>query len=98
MGNFDTVLRIAEELAKDANVEFAGAVLRPHAYLMREDGEKVKKVTDALSQVGYELVKKGRMPKNLLEVISQPLISEEEYRRSLNDDYKKAKSKKRPDA
>lgn len=95
MGNFGTVLRIAEELAKDADVEFAGAVLRPHAYLMREDGEKVKKVTDALRQVGYELVKKGRMPKNLLEVISQPLISEGEYRRNLNDDYKKAKSKKK---
>lgn len=93
MGNFGTVLRIAEELAKDVNVEFAGAVLRPHAYLMREKGEKATEVNDALRQVGYALVEKGRMPRNLLEVISQPLISEEEYKRSLNDDYKNVKSK-----
>ena len=31
MGNFDTVLRIATELAEDASVDFGGAVLRPHA-------------------------------------------------------------------
>jgi len=30
--NFGTVVRITEELAKDASVEFAGAVLRPHAF------------------------------------------------------------------
>jgi len=95
MGNFGTVLRIAEELAKDVSVEFTGAVLRPHVYLMRGKGEKAKKVTDALRKVGYELAKKGRMPKNLLEVISQPLISEEEYRNSLNNDYKNVKNKEK---
>ena len=95
IGNFGTVLRIAEELAKDVSVEFAGAILRPHAYLMVENKEKAKKVTEALSQAGSQLVKKGRMSKSLLEVISQPLISEEEYRHRLNDDYKKAKSKEK---
>lgn len=95
MGNFGTVLRIADELAKDLSVEFAGAVLRPHADLMRGNGEKVKKVTDALRQVGYELINDERMPKNLLEVISQPLISIEEYIRDLNVDYEKVKSKKK---
>jgi multimeric flavodoxin WrbA len=93
MGNFGTVLRIAKELAKDVDTEFAGAVLRPHAYLMREKSEKAKKVAEALRQAGSELVKRERMPKSLLEVIGQPLISEEEYRRSLNDDYMKVKRK-----
>ena len=92
MGNFGTVLRIAEELAKDASVEFAGAVLRPHAYLMVKNKEKAKKVTEALRQAGSQLVKKGRMSKSLLKVISQPLVSEEEYRRSLNEGYEKLKS------
>ena len=92
IGNFGTVLRIAEELAKDVSVEFAGAVLRPHAYLMVENKEKAKKVTKALREAGYELVKKGRMSKSLLEVISQPLVSEEEYRCSLNEGYEKVKS------
>ena len=91
MGNFGTVLRIAEELAKDANVEFAGAVLRPHAYLMIEKTEKTKRVVEALRRAGYELVKEGQMSRSLLEVISQPLISEEEYRRTLNNDYEKVR-------
>jgi len=95
MGNFGTVLRIAEEIAKDVSVEFAGAILRPHTYLMVENKEKAKKVTEALRKAGHELVKKGRMSKSLLEVISQPLISEEEYRRSLSEDYERVKSKEK---
>lgn len=93
MGNFGTVLRIVEELAKDVGIEFAGAILRPHAHVMIEDKKKAKKVTEALRQVGYELVEKGQMSKHLLKIISQPLISEEKYRRNLNDDYEKAKRK-----
>ena len=93
MGNFGTVIRIAEELAKDAGVEFAGAVLRPHADLISEEKEKAKIIWEALRQAGHELVDKGQMSKGLLEVISQPLVSEEEYRRSLNDDYESVRSK-----
>lgn len=80
IGNFKTVKRIAEELAKDANVEFAGAVLRPHASQMRKKGELTKDgkaVLDAVKRAGYELVKKGRMSNETLEIISHPLISEE---------------------
>jgi len=77
--NFKTVKCIAEELAKGVNVEFAGAVLRPHAYLMRKKGELTKDgevVLDAVKRAGYELVKKGRMSNETLEIISHPLISE----------------------
>jgi multimeric flavodoxin WrbA len=95
MGNFGTVLRIVEELAKDVSVEFAGAVLRPHAYLMVENKEKAKKVNEALRQAGCEFIKKGRISKSLLEVISQPLVSEEEYRRSLNEAYEIVKSREK---
>ena len=38
-GNFGTVGRIAQELAESASVKFAGALLRPHAGLMRRQGE-----------------------------------------------------------
>jgi multimeric flavodoxin WrbA len=95
-GNFSTVLRIAQEIAEDASVEFAGAILRPHAYLMTGKTEKAKRVKEALNKAGYELVKKGRISKELLEVISQPLVSEEDYRRRLSDDYEKAKSRSAP--
>ena len=86
--NFGTVLRIIEELAKDASVEFAGAVLRPHAFLMKEK-EKLTKdgeaVLNAVKRVGYELIKEGRMNKETLEAISRPLISGEELRRRYNN-------------
>ena len=86
--NFETVVRIAEELAKGAGVEFAGAVLRPHAFLMKKKGKLTKDgeaVLNMVKRAGNELIKKGRMNKETLEAISRPLISEEELRRRYND-------------
>jgi multimeric flavodoxin WrbA len=86
--NMDTVVRIAQELAKDAGVEFAGALIRPHAFLMKENGKLTgagQAVLDAARTAGYELVEAGAMRSDTLEAISQPLISEaglrEEYNR-----------------
>lgn len=95
-GNFGTVLRIAEEFAKDASVEFAGAILRPHAFLMNENKEKAKIIMHALKQAGFQLVKEGRMVDEILETISQPLISEEQLRQRFNDAYIKVKSSHTP--
>jgi len=87
-GNFRTVVRIIEELAEGASVEFAGAVLRPHAFLMKqekeltEDGEAI---LNAAKRAGYELVKEGRMDEETLETISRPLISQEDLRRRYNE-------------
>ncbi|GAG37288.1 unnamed protein product, partial [marine sediment metagenome] len=85
--NFGTVVRIAEELAEDASVEFAGAVLRPHAFLMKEQGqltEEGEAVLNAVRRAGYELVNEGVMSKATLEATSRPLISEDELRRRYN--------------
>ncbi|MCJ7621160.1 MAG: flavodoxin family protein, partial [Anaerolineae bacterium] len=89
MGNFDTVERIARELAEDAGVEFAGAVLRPYAYLMRESGvltQEGEAVQEAARKAGYELAKEGRMKQESLEQVSRPLISQEEFRLRSNQD------------
>jgi multimeric flavodoxin WrbA len=85
--NFDTVVRITEEFAKDAGAEFTGAVLRPHAFLMKHDGEFTKDgqdIVEAVSKAGYELVKEGRLSAEILENISRPLISEPELRERYN--------------
>jgi multimeric flavodoxin WrbA len=82
--NFGTVVRIATELAEDASAEFAGAVLRPHAFLLRRKGELTKDgeaVLGAVRQAGYELVQDGAMGQTTLEAVSRPLMSEEEFRR-----------------
>jgi multimeric flavodoxin WrbA len=85
LGNFGTVVRIVDELAKDASVEFAGAVLRPHAGYMASKPKQAKQVTDALREAGHALVKTGELPPRLLDVIRQPLISEAEYRNRFNE-------------
>jgi multimeric flavodoxin WrbA len=81
-GNCGTVLRIVKELAADAGVRFAGAVLRPHASLMRRHGELTqdgKAVVDAVRTAGHELSKDGEMRRETLRAISRPLISRAEF-------------------
>ena len=88
MGNFGTVVRIAQEIAEDASVEFAGSVLRPHAALMKRGGNLTddgKTVLAAARRAGGELAREGSMSKETLEAISRPLIPQEELRRMLND-------------
>ena len=86
-GNFGTVTRIVKEFAEDASTEFSGAVIRPHAFLMRNDEgftEEGKIVVDAARKAGEELVRDGVISQRLIETIKRPLISEEELRRMLN--------------
>jgi multimeric flavodoxin WrbA len=89
-GNFGTVVRIVEELAEDVSVEFAGAVLRPHAHLMLENGKLTRDGEDVLKaaqRAGYELINKDGMTRETLDKISHPLISQEDlwrrYKRAL---------------
>jgi multimeric flavodoxin WrbA len=82
IGNLGTVLRIAEEVAKDVSIEFAGALLRPHADLMMRGGEPTKggrKVLEAAMRAGSEMAKEGRMDPRLLRTVSMPLISRKEF-------------------
>jgi hypothetical protein len=77
--NLDTILRIVEEIALDASVEFTGALLRPHSSLLAKENEKTREVYDSLSAVGRQLIAEGKMDKSLLKAISQPLVTMEEY-------------------
>jgi multimeric flavodoxin WrbA len=86
--NFDTVMRIVREIAEDAGVEYAGAVLRPHAFAMNRGGELTaegKAVLEAARKAGHELVYKGAMDGDTLEAISRPLMSHEELVRVYNE-------------
>jgi multimeric flavodoxin WrbA len=80
MGNFGTVLRIVKEFAEDVGVEFAGALLRPHAGSLAENKEKADKVFEAAQMAGCQLVKEGKISQNILKIISQPLVSEKKWR------------------
>ena len=85
--NMGTVVRIAEELAANTGVEFAGAVLRPHASVMRPAGELSEQgqaVLDAAKEAGAELVRDGRMRAETLAAVSRPLIGEAALREMYN--------------
>ncbi|MHA2303332.1 MAG: flavodoxin family protein [Candidatus Thorarchaeota archaeon] len=90
-GNMDLVVQIAKHIAEDVSVEFSGAVLRPHVSIMEENKEMAKKIMDAAKTAGRQLVEDGKMSPDLLETISQPLISEEELRERQTKAYLKAK-------
>jgi multimeric flavodoxin WrbA len=90
-GNLDTVVRVAEEIAEGVGVEFSGALLRPHAFLMNENKEKREEILSAAKNAGAQLVREGKISQDTLETISQPLIPEEELREMYNKMYQRAK-------
>ncbi len=69
--NLDTVVRIVKELAEDSNVDFGGAILRPHAHALAITGSDV---LDDIQQAGFDLITKGFMDAEMLKRISRPLI------------------------
>jgi multimeric flavodoxin WrbA len=89
--NLDLVVEFVKHMAADASIEYGGAVLRPHASLMKENKEKAEEVNTALKQAGYQLIKEGKMAPELLKIIQQPLISEQDLRSHYNRMYQKAK-------
>lgn len=90
-GNFSTVIRIIKEIARDTSVNFAGALLRPHANLLTKRKEKTREILEAAKQAGFQLAKEGTIPNYLLEIVAQPLISEEAFRQWENEQYAKVK-------
>lgn len=81
-GNFRTVERIVRELAKDASVHYAGALLRPHIDWFERNQKKKEKIIAAAREAGLQLVRKETIAKETLSVIAQPLIS---YKRFLSE-------------
>jgi hypothetical protein len=89
--NMDSVVRIVEGIAKDVGVEFSGPVIRPHAFVMDREKDKSEEILDAARRAGAQLVREGRMSAETLDIISQPLVSEEDLRDEYNKMYRKAK-------
>ncbi len=86
-GNFSTVLRVVKELARDGNVNFAGALLRPHVNLLDKNEGKTKEILTGAREAGFQLAKVGTIPNYLLDVVAQPLISEGVFRQRENEQY-----------
>lgn len=82
--NLDTVVRIVRELAEDASVSFAGAVLRPHAAVALGVEARAAEILGSVEQAGFELASTGGIRRETLSAVSRPVITQEEYRQYLN--------------
>ena len=82
--NLSLLLKIFEEYAAITKTEFSGAVLRPHAYLLKKDTELNQAILSKLEILGKDFILNGSLNQADLQFISQPLSSEEEYRQNWN--------------
>lgn len=80
--NFDTVIRIVEELAAVSSVAFGGAVIRPHSQRMTKGGQLTKDGEEVVSTIriaAHQLIELGEIRGETLEAIQRPLVSKEAF-------------------
>ena len=79
---FDLLVSFMEKFCAELQVDFAGALLRPHAYAMDDLPDKGISVDDifmATKEAGRQLIDKGIIDPRLLKMISRDLLPFEEY-------------------
>ena len=92
MDNFDLVVAQMKSFCAQVDHEFAGALLRPHAFAlphMMSLGKETAHVREAARQAGRQLAKEGRMEKELLQAVSSKLMPRTVYIRHMSQESKK---------
>jgi multimeric flavodoxin WrbA len=87
MDNFDPLLAHMKAISKNADREFAGALLRPHGVVLRrmiEGSMPVDDIFEAAKEAGRQLVANGRMYPETLNTVSRELLTLKQYIKGLN--------------
>jgi multimeric flavodoxin WrbA len=96
--NFDPMVAHIKAYCKNANAEFAGALLRPHGEFlkaMRDMGLPVNDVIDAAKEAGRQIARDGKMSQDTLNTISRELLSRDAFVEKGNQYFKEVfKNKK----
>ena len=82
MENFAPLLAHMKAICENTNLEFAGAVLRPHGptlSMMLKMGGQVQDVLEAAEEAGRQLVQEGRISEETLSVVGRSLVSLGDY-------------------
>jgi len=84
---FDALLAHVREIAAGVRREFAGALLRPQANVLRPmaEGGALTDILDAARAAGRQLVADGRISATTLETVGRALMPEEVYVQTVND-------------
>ena len=80
--NFEPLLAHVKAMCENIDVEFAGALLRPHGptlSMMLRAGNPVLDVLEAAEAAGRQLVTEGKMSEETLAVVSRELVPLAEY-------------------
>jgi multimeric flavodoxin WrbA len=91
--NFDPALVHMKAISKNADKEFAGALLRPHGPALRgmiDMGMPVDDIFEAAKEAGRQLVKDGEMSPETLKVVSRELVPLEMYMQMSNQIFQEA--------
>ncbi len=87
MDNFDPLLVHMKKICKNADREFAGALLRPHGTGMRwmlQEGIPIDDIFAAAKKAGRQLAADGRMSPEILQAVSRNLMSLEQQMQGAN--------------
>lgn len=87
LDNFDPLLVHIKALCRNANREFAGAVLRPHGGGLRdmmEMGMPLDDIFEAAKEAGRQLISNGEMSAKTLSIISRNLLPLERHLQTVN--------------
>jgi multimeric flavodoxin WrbA len=87
MDNFDPLMVHMKAICKNADREFAGALLRPHAAgikRMLQRNIAVDDIIKAANEAGRQLVADGQMSAEILKAVSRQLMPLEQYKQGAN--------------
>ncbi|MBW2623581.1 MAG: flavodoxin family protein [Deltaproteobacteria bacterium] len=91
--NFDPMIAHVKAWCKNADREFAGALLRPQGgavRAMREMGAPVGDIIEAAKEAGRQLIREGKMSSETLDTVSRELMPLEAYVQITNQNFKQA--------
>lgn len=89
--NFNPLVEHIKAFCRNDKSEFAGALLRPHAAVLRtmsELGAPVDDVLGAAHEAGKALVMTGKIPEQLIQTISRELLPRDVYLEMANKHFK----------
>lgn len=99
MENFESIVNYIDKFCKYFSYKFAGVLLRPHADIiskMLANGKDLDDIAESARTAGEELIENGTISGDLADIVSEELMSREEYIKNMNDYFRVeiAKNKK----
>ena len=96
MDNFDALVAHVKAIGRNINMEFVGALLRPHGPVLKgmmDQGMDMSDIFEAAKDAGRQLVRDGKFSPDTLKAVGRDLLSKEQYLTIVNQIIKNALSR-----